>query len=135
MRGRRYSRVTSITSRGHRGVRERQKVSCRRRRRKRGGRRIDILLPSYQPESERCARDREIPQFWRGGGGLTSYYPPTNPRARDAQGIEKSQNFFPFVSLSFHSYFVMYEGARAYGTCWRSVGVKPKRGGQRAVGY
>ena len=29
----------------------------------------------------------------------------------------------------------MYEGARAYATCWRSVGVKPKRGGQRAVGY
>ena len=105
MGGCRYSKVISITSGVTQRREEETKVSCRRRRRK------------------------------KGGGGLTSYYPPTNPRARDAQGIEKSQNFFPFVSLSFHSYFVMYEGARAYATCWRSVGVKPKRGGQRAVGY
>ena len=135
MGGCRYSKVISITSGVTQRREEETKVSCRRRRRKRGGgRRIDILLPSYQPESERCARDREIPEFLEGGRIdilLPSYQPESERCARDREIPE----FFPFVSLSFRSYFVIYEGARAYATCWKSVGVKPKRGGQRAVGY
>ena len=67
MRGRRYSKVISITSEVTQRREGETKSELQKEKEKRGGGRIDILLPSYQPESERCARDREIPEFLEGG--------------------------------------------------------------------
>ena len=71
------------------------------------GGRIDILLPSYQPESERCARDREIREFLEGGRIdilLPSYQPESERCARDREIPE----FFLLFSSFFFLLYVFF---------------------------